>query len=113
MSLLITVETRDLILVFLPLSLLVSNLGNVDSGVQDGEIPEILPIYMLLLFLVFHEFIERLGILVESGHGSPRSLKIITTIHRFLGLDFMSGGMSRSIFLEIIQVSLSYVRTRL
>ena len=111
MSFLIAVETRDLTLVLLPLSLLVSNLGRVDSGGQGGRILGISLIFILLLLLVFFGLIGRFEILVRSEHGSPRSLKVILAIYCPLDLELVGADMSRSIFSETIQVSFLYVKT--
>ena len=70
---------------------------------------------MVLFFLIFPGFIERLRILGGSkrgsGCGALKSLKVISTIHRPLCLDFMDGGMGRLVPLETVQINLSYVGT--
>ena len=116
-SLLITVEIRDLTHVLLVPSPLASDLSRADSGSRSIGIPEFLGIslvFMLLLFLVFHSLIGRLGILSENKRRalSPGFVPAII-FHSFLGLDLVDSGMGRSLPLKTILVSLPHVKTRL
>ena len=113
----VAVITRDLAWV-LPLSssFLFSNLGHVDFGGRGVSGFSGIPfVSMLLLFFVFSSLIGRFGI-GGSGRrsrgGTLRSLGVIPAIYRPLRLDFMGGGMGRSISSETAQISLSHVGTR-
>ena len=108
MSLSITVVTRDLTyILFLPS--LVTDLRLVDSGDRGG----ILLGFVLLLVLVLPGLIGRLGILGRSRYRSL-SLGFVPTMmfHRSLSLDFVCGGVGRSIPSGDLLVGLSYVGTR-
>ena len=111
MSLLIVVKTCDFTLVFLLFSLLVSELGRVDSDGQNSRIPGIPPVFILLLLFIFSGLIKRLEILVRIRYGGLKSLEVIPAMYCPLGLNFVGGSMSWSIFSKTIQVCLSYIRT--
>ena len=121
MSLLVAVETRNLthVLLLSPLPF-TSNLSYVDSGGQVGGILGFFGIFLVLsvlLLLILLAFIGRLGILSGSGGsgcGALKSLGVIPAMvfHRSLGLDFVRGGVSRSILSETTQISLPHIGTR-
>ena len=104
----VTVVTRDLIYVFF-FPFVVTELHLVDSNGRGG-----IPLsFVLLLFLVFSGLIGRLGILGKSRYGSL-SLGFVPAMIFYcsLSLDFVCGGVGRSIPLRDLLVSLLYVRTR-
>ena len=108
MSLFITVVTLDLTYVLL-LPSLVTDLRLVDSGDRGG-----IPLgFVLLLFLVLSGLIRRLGILGRSRYRSL-SLGFVPAMifHRFLSLDFVGGGVGRSIPSGDLLVGFLYVGTQ-
>ena len=103
----VAVIIRDLAWVLsLPSFFLFSDLNHVDSGGQSvfvSGFSGIPLISMLLLLFIFSSLLGRFGIGRSgrgSGGGTLRSLGVILAIYRPLCLDFMGGGMGRSISLE-------------
>ena len=106
MSLFVTVVIQDLTYVLL--RSVVTDLRLVDSGSWGG-----IPLgFVLLLLLIFLGLIGRPGILGRSGYGNLSLGFVLAMIfHRSLDLDLVCGSMGRSISLEDLLVSLSYMRT--
>ena len=66
----------------------------------------------MLFFLIFPDLIRRLEILSKSRRRAFSLGFVLAMIfYRSLNLDFMGGGMGRSISSKTIQVSLLYIRT--
>ena len=87
---------------------MITNLCLFDFGGRGG----ISLGFVLLLPLILSGLIGWLRILGRSRYGSL-SLGFVPAMifYRFLSLDFVYGGMGRSISLEDLLVSLSYVET--
>ena len=103
----IAVITRDLAWVLsLSSSFLFSDLGHVDSGgrgISVSGFSGIPLVSMLLLLFVLSSLFGRLrigGSRRGSRGGTLKSLGVISAIYRPLRLDFMGGGMGRSISSE-------------
>ena len=110
----VAVIIRDLawVLLLSP-SFLVSDLGHVDFGSRGVSGFSGIPLVsMLLLLLVFSSLIGRLGIGGSGCKSGGGTFTSFFATYRSLGLDFMRGGMSGSVPLEDLYISLSYVRTR-
>ena len=117
MSLFVIVVTRDLTSVLL-LPFMVINLHLVDSGGR-GRILLIFFLVTSALLLLLPNFLGALSVISAlSCHflGGSRHLSLGVDLamifHRSLGLDFVCGGVGRSILSGDLLVGLLYIRTR-
>ena len=116
MSLFVTVVTRDLTYVLL-LRSVVTDLRLVDSGGRGGVllVPSSVPPALLLLLPSFFGALSVISALSCHFLGGSRhlSLRVVPAMifHRSLSLDFVCGGVRRSIFSGDLVIGLSYIRT--